>query len=226
MRVIEPSDPLECLTIHGQGLMREPRATRPEAMRNATSAVAATITTESAVERLGPDSRDDAQRPEDHTGKEKDRRRHRRFGSLVGERQREQCDRQGRAQGAHEPTDHIREHDLPRAQRRAEHILEVALALGLEEARRAVGERLAGDRHHEQPREDEAHVGQPLDVVDALAERAAEDGEEEHAGEHRRENRLRPQRHDAPRLAAGEGNGSAPLHDAQLRDSHARSASM
>jgi hypothetical protein len=61
--------------------------------------------------------------------------------------------------------------------------------------------------------------------MDALSERAAEDGEEEDRSEDRRQDRLRPEREHASRFAAGECCSSAALADAELGCAHRRIAS-
>jgi hypothetical protein len=88
----------------------------------------------------------------------------------------------------------------------------------------------AAAAHDQQAGEDEAHVVHAGDV-EAVAERAAEDGQEDHTGEHWRQQRLRPQAEHATHLAARERPQRAPLHRGQLargvdRDRHQRIASM
>ena len=53
-----------------------------------------------------------------------------------------------------------------------------------------------GDGHDEQAGQDELEVWDPFDLANAVAERTAEDGEEEHGRQNWQQNRLRPERQD------------------------------
>jgi len=136
-------------------------------------------------------------------------------------------EQQGGKPSAHDPADHVGEHALPVAHGADEHVLDVALVLGLEQRGRGVGESLAGDGEHEQPGQDELHVLHAGHDIQAVPKRAAEDGQEDQPGDHRRDQRLGPQAQHPAGLAAGQRRGRAPLDDPVRRGSggHQRMAS-
>ena len=108
---------------------------------------------------------------------------------------------------------------LERGRRRGELILDRALELLLEDRRGVVGERVHRPGHHDQAWDDEDHVFEAVQRVDARAQRGSEHRDVEERLEQRRANRLPLDLHEAVHLPPPEAE------EADLRSTHTNSSS-
>ncbi len=157
------------------------------------------------VEALGVDPDDDAERREENDEQQRrDDQVDRTLDRDAGERQGDDDQRDPDRQRAEDAAEHVAEVHPPRLHRRGEDVVDVAVVAGLQQRRGVVREGGLGHRHRDQAGDDEDVVVEAVDLLDAIAEREAEDEDEERRGDDRREDRLRPQARHPPALAEDE----------------------
>ena len=121
---------------------------------------------------------------------------------------------------AQEAAEREREQQLERRGGRGELVVDRALELLLQDRRRVVGEGVHRPGHQDQPGHDEDDVVDAVQLVDARAERGAEDRDVEERLEQRRAERLALDLHEARDLAPDE------REEADLRRRHGTSPAM
>ena len=119
-------------------------------------------------------------------------------------------------QSPEHPAGNITGQDYPVWYGRNQHLLDVALKARPEERRGHIGISIVDDRHHDDPRSNELHVGKSAHHTDARTDQVAENDEVQGHADRRGQNRLRPDTHEARDLL---GNDS-PVGDEQALRRH------
>mmetsp|Transcript_26244 Transcript_26244/g.62079 ORF Transcript_26244/g.62079 Transcript_26244/m.62079 type:complete len:431 (+) Transcript_26244:200-1492(+) len=179
------------------------------------------------VELLGPQPGDQAQRAH-QPGTEHGEHQHPQ--QVVQARRREpgrhQQHTQAHGHAAHDGRAHIGHEPGQGRQRRQQQEDQVAGDLALDQAGRAVGERVLQHAHHHEARDQEAGVADRVVDLDVILQRVPEDQQVHAGGEHRRRHGLEADLPEAQHFLLEQGGGA--VHAASpcmmLRNTSSRSA--